>query len=95
MGSGVVEGKWRGMINDRIADSTSELRGKSEMFKTWFKRSQELRVLIETASIDEVARKLLNEYFEVEFNIAAVLQPALYRQGMENAIWILQTLSAL
>ena len=94
-GGGVVEGEWRDMINDRLEDSISELRRKSEMFKTWSKRSQELRTLIDEASIDESARKLLEEYFEVEFNIAATLQPAFYRQGMEDAIWILQTLGVL
>ena len=90
-----MEGEWRDMINDRLEDSISELRRKSEMFKTWSKRSQELRTLIDEASIDESARKLLEEYFAVEFNIAATLQPALYRQGMEDAIWILQTLGVI
>lgn len=90
-----MEGEWRDMINDRIEDSTSELRRKNEMFKTWSKRLQELKALIDEASIDESARKLLEEYFAVEFNIAATLQPALYRQGMEDAIWILQTLGVI
>ena len=90
-----MEGEWRDMINDRIEDCTAELRKKNEMFRAWCKRSQELRMLIEDFTMEENDRKLLEEFLATEFNIAAVIQPAFYRKGMEDAVCVIKTLGVL
>ncbi len=60
-----------------------------------FKRSQELRKQIGDISMDDDARKLLDEYFAVESEFAAEFYIVLYRRGMEEAIWIIKTLTLL
>lgn len=95
LGGDVMEGEWSDFVNSRIEECSDVLRKEDEMYKERFKRSQELRKQIDDISMDEDARKLLDEYFAVEFDLAAVFQPALYMRGMEESVWILKKLKVI
>ena len=84
-----------GFIDERLESCSEHLRKENDEYRSWFKRHIELRKKLDGIKISEADMALLQEYFQVEFDIAAANLPAAYRIGMADGIRLLRVLEVL
>lgn len=84
-----------GFIDERLESCSERLRKENDEYRSLFKRHIELREKLDGIEISEADMALLQEYFQVEFDIAAANLPAIYRMGMADGIRLLRILDVL
>lgn len=91
----MFEDSFRGFIDERLEHCVGMLRKDHEEYLRWDRRHAELRQKLDTISISEGDMELLQEYFQLEFDLAAANQPAIYRAGFAEGIRLLLLLDVL
>ena len=84
-----------GFIDERLESCSEHLRKENDEYRSWFKRHIELRKKLDGIKISEADMALLQEYFQVEFDIAAANLPAIYIMGMADGMRLLRILDVL
>ena len=84
-----------GFIDERLESCSEHLRKENDEYRSWFKRHIELREKLDGIELSEADMALLQEYFQVEFDIAAANLPAIYKMGMADGICLLRILDVL
>ena len=84
-----------GFIDEHLESCSKHLRKENDECRSWFKRHIELREKLDDIEISEEDMALLQEYFQVEFDIAAANLFAVYRMDMAHVIRPLRILDVL
>ena len=84
-----------GFINERLESCSEHLRKENDEYRNWFRRQIELHEKLDGIEIREADMALLQEHFQVEFDIAAANLPAIYKMGMVDGICLLRILDVL
>lgn len=90
-----MKSAFTGFIDERLESCSELLRKENGAYREWFKRHMELREKLDGIEISDADMALLQEYFQMEFDITAANLPAAYRMGMADGIRLLRILDVL
>ena len=91
----MFEDSFRGFVDERLEHCVGMLRKDNDEYFRWDRRHAEMRQKLDTISISEEDMELFQEYFQLEFDLTAANQPAIYRAGFAEGIRLLLLLKVL
>jgi hypothetical protein len=82
-------------VDSRLDGILDELRKTNEIYRKNESENRKLVEQISQLSLSKDDKSILEQYFKTEFEMGAILQPAIYAQGFSDGIRLLIKLKLL
>lgn len=90
-----MKGEFSDFVDARLESCCEHLRGEDREYYDKFMRIRTLREQLNHLTMSESDMAILQDFLQLQFEMSAVEQPAMYRLGMADGIQLLLLLGIL